>query len=547
MTGFWDRLKALNPPSGGRRWVYVPYDQLSDQFGPLAREPAAELGIVLIENPAKAARRPYHRQKLAWILCQQRQFGLEQAARGVCVRYRVGDYAQVLQGFACRAQLPAEWELRNELAPLAEQGSLHLIPHEGWLTTPGQFLAQGGPPWRMDQFYRTVRRDTGILMEHGKPMGGKYSHDADNRQPWKGHPAAPQPPSYPRDALRQEVEELILREYGQHPGQLDTTTIPLTLAEIDDYWDWVKRECLPHFGPYEDAMSTRSSGLFHSRLSPLVNLHRLTPKRVVDEALKLDLPLPCKEGFVRQILGWREFVHHVHSQTEGFRTLFPVSSGPADGGWSRWSGRNWPGSGSPPSGGRLRRLAPAGADANFLDAQRDLPAAFWGAPSGLACLDSVVADVWREGWSHHITRLMILSNLATLLDVSPRQLCDWFWVAYVDAFDWVVEPNVLAMGTYGAGPTMTTKPYVSGSAYIQRMGDYCSGCSFDPRIDCPITPLYWAFVGRHRQRLANNPRMNLVLRNWDKRDEVTRGRDVEVFNEVSGRLLAGQNLTTPRA
>lgn len=342
-------------------------------------------------------------------------------------------------------------------------------------------------------------------MHNGKPLGGKYSHDAENRKPWKGQPPAPTAPRYQSTWLKQEVQELIEGSFSPHPGQLDMESIPLTLEEIEDYWGWVRRECLPHFGPYEDAMSIYSSGLFHSRLSPLINLHRLTPRRVLQDVLQLDLPLPCKEGFVRQLLGWREFVRHVHESTDGFRDLWPQAEEAADGGWSNWSGQQW--------GSQAGGAAP-----NFLRAEHDLPPAFWGEPSGLECLDQVVADVWREGWSHHITRLMVLGNLATLLGYSPRQLADWFWVAYIDAFDWVVEPNVLAMATYASGELMTTKPYVSGAAYIDRMSDYCKHCRFDPKKDCPATPLYWAFLQRHRQHLEKNPRMRVILKNLERRD-----------------------------
>jgi deoxyribodipyrimidine photolyase-related protein len=168
-----------------------------------------------------------------------------------------------------------------------------------------------------------------------------------------------------------------------------------------------------------------------------------------------------------------------------------------------------------------------------------LPDAWWTASSGLHCLDRVVSDVWREGYSHHITRLMVLSNLALLLDVDPRALTDWFWVAYTDAYDWVVEPNVLGMGTFAAGDLMTTKPYVSGSAYLDRMGDYCRDCAFDPKGNCPVTPMYWAFLQRHRSRLEGNRRMSLPLASAAKRKEALQERDRAVFGIVSRRLQAG--------
>jgi deoxyribodipyrimidine photolyase-related protein len=172
-----------------------------------------------------------------------------------------------------------------------------------------------------------------------------------------------------------------------------------------------------------------------------------------------------------------------------------------------------------------------------------LPPAYWGETSGLACLDTVVSDVWAEGYSHHITRLMILSNLATLLDVRPRELTDWFWVAYTDAYDWVVEPNVLGMGTYALGGLMTTKPYVSGAAYINRMSDYCSHCSFNPKTDCPFASLYWAFLARHEALLKKNPRLMMPMASLRKRSASRKKQDQEVYRRVREILGKGGNVT----
>ncbi|HYP90363.1 MAG TPA: cryptochrome/photolyase family protein, partial [Polyangiaceae bacterium] len=436
-----------NRDLGGRRWIYVPYDQLNDGFGPLAALDPREAGVLLIEHPGKAARRPYHRQKLALVLSNQRHFALEQAARGVVIDYRVageGGYAEVVRRVARErgpliVQEPAERELREELRSLLGR-ELSEVPHAGWLTTFEQFqrAAPAGPPYRMDAFYRVVRRELNVLMERGKPRGGRFSFDAENRKPYRGEPAAPETLRFSPDAVTLEVGELIERHYSQHPGQLDLTSLPATRRDAEQQLDWALANCLPTFGPFEDAMSTTSSGLFHTRLSPLINLHRLLPSVVLAGVLSTSLPLASQEGFVRQVLGWREFVRHVHRATDGFRVL--------------------------PAGIIGEPAAPSA-----LGAARPLPPAYWGDRSGLACLDHVVTDVWREAYSHHITRLMVLSNLASLLELSPRELTDWFWVAYADAYDWVVEPNVLAMGTYAVADLMTTKPYVSGAAYIQRM------------------------------------------------------------------------------
>jgi len=210
---------------------------------------------------------------------------------------------------------------------------------------------------------------------------------------------------------------------------------------------------------------------------------------------------------VRQILGWREFVRHVHEATDGLRTA---------------AGRALP--------------------HDVLDRREALAPAFWGKRSGLACLDQVVADVWREGYSHHITRLMVLGNLATLFGMSAHELSDWFWVAYVDAYDWVVQPNVLAMATFALGELMTTKPYVSGAAYIAKMSDYCRGCAFDPKKNCPVTRAYWHFLATHREVLDGNQRMAMPLRSAAKRAAAERAKDAAVVDWVRRELTRGAAL-----
>ncbi len=549
MSHFRKELARREVSPGGRRWIFVPYDQLTDRIGPLSREDPKTLGIVLVENSWKAARRPYHKQKLALILANLRHFALEQVERGVAVRHVIaeGPYATALEPLIpelgpLQVMEPAERELRADLEKLVSQGSLQLISHEGWLSNTEQFQNSDtkAPPWKMDTFYRFMRRATGVLMEGEKPVGGKYSFDAANRLTWRGKPPVPDPPSFPRDPVKEEVGELIERSFAHHPGRLNLDALPATIRDAEKLWSWAKAECLPLFGPYEDAMSHRSRSLFHTRVSSVLNIHRLLPSRVVADVADLKLPLESKEGFIRQVLGWREFVRHVHEATDGFRNLpggrTPVEKAPGDGGYERWAGKAW-------RPGKKTKGPDGGAAPCALGCDTPLPAAYWGEPSGLACLDTVVSDVWSEGYSHHITRLMILCNLATLIDVRPRELTDWFWVAYTDAYDWVVEPNVLGMGTYALAGLMTTKPYVSGAAYINKMSDYCSLCSFNPKADCPFTSLYWAFLARHEASLKANPRLTMPMASLRKRGASRKKRDQGVYKRVRELLGKAEKIT----
>jgi deoxyribodipyrimidine photolyase-related protein len=508
---FEQQIAGANPSAAEireRRWVYVPYDQLTSVTGPLAELAPEHTGILMMEALAKAHRRPYHKKKLALILASQRHFALEQAARGVKVIYEFthGIFADGLaaaharHGFVEMSHMrAAEREMRLDLDEARARGvPLSEVPNTTWLTTEADFDRVYGPHapgkrYLMDRFYRAMRKQTGLLMDAaGEPDGGRFSFDEENRKPYRGQPLVPLRPSFAPDAITQEVLELVAREFPNHFGSLDNFDLPISCADIERAWSFALAELLPIFGPYEDAMNTREPDMFHSRMSALINISRLLPARVVGDVAQTAaagmIPLASAEGFIRQILGWREFMRHVHRVTDGYRNI------------------------SAPREPRKAATPDAGAAPSALGAVLPLPAAYWGTPSGLNCLDTVVAQVEREGWSHHITRLMVLSNLANLCGYSPRELTDWFWIAYIDAYDWVVEPNVLGMGTFGDGGVTATKPYVSGAAYINRMSDYCGKCRYDPKQttgadSCPFTALYWTFLERNADLLGSNPRL----------------------------------------
>jgi len=519
-----------------RRWIFIPYDRFTDRTGPLTEQSADETGIVLVESAAKALRRPYHKKKLVLLISNMRHFALEQAERGCKVIYRLSEHSHAQALLQLQRELPlpeltmmhpAERELRLDLeAAIAAGLRINLVLDTTWLSTTDDFVNVFGPykPGRsyvMDRFYRAQRQKTGILMENGKPREGKFSFDAENRRPYKGQPPVPRPQIFAPDEVTREVIALVEQRYPHHFGTTERFDSPTTQQQADQAWEFSLTHLLPHFGPYEDAMRDDELQLFHGRLSGLINLGRLLPAQLIaDVEAACDdgrIPLASAEGFIRQLLGWREFMRHLHQQTDGYRLLAgTVPQEPRPSPNRRHSERAQRVEESPhsPLSAASTSDPYAGATPSALSASLPLPAAYWGVKSGLHCLDTVVSQVIDEGWSHHITRLMVLSNLETLCGFSPRQLTDWFWIAYIDAYDWVVETNVLGMATYADGGLTATKPYVSGAAYIHKMSNYCGHCQLDPKRStgpgsCPFTALYWTFLERNEAVLGNKFRLQM--------------------------------------
>ena len=533
MPSFRDLIQAAPPTAqdlAHRRWIYIPYDRFTDRVGPLTEQRASDTGIVIVESTAKALRRPYHKKKLVVLISNMRHFAVEQQARGVSVLYHFSplSHGQALLDLqhthdfpTLTCTTPAERELRLDLQTAQSNGlSINFVDDPTWASTTADFTTvygsfQPGKSYVMDRFYRHMRKQTGILMQGAKPFGGEFSYDADNRKPFRNQVPVPTLPTFSPDDLTQEVIALVETTYPHHFGTTQNFDLPCTQQDCDAFWQFFLTHMLPQFGPFEDAMRDDHLSLFHSKTSVLLNLGRLLPldliRDVADRATSNTAPLNSCEGFIRQLLGWREFMRHIHEQTDGYRLLKdhvpqephprPQEKSP-DQTLEAASAYNIPAAPDPYEGARP----------SALHAALPLPAVYWGVKAGLHCMDTVVSQVIDEGWSHHITRLMVLSNLATLCGFSPRELTDWFWFAYVDAYDWVVEPNVLGMATYADGGLTATKPYVSGAAYINRMSNFCPHCQYDPKKStgpnsCPFTALYWSFLERNESTLSTNFRL----------------------------------------
>jgi deoxyribodipyrimidine photolyase-related protein len=339
---------------------------------------------------------------------------------------------------------------------------------------------------RMEFFYREMRRMTGLLMQGEAPQGGQWNFDTDNRETL---PADYRPPNRLRfdpDETTKAVIELVRTRYPKNFGDLEPFEWAVTRKDALDALDHFITEALPGFGTYQDAMKTGEPFLHHGLVSPYLNVGLLTADEVCAAAerafLAGDVPLNAAEGFIRQIIGWREYVRGIY--------------------WLKM---------------------PDYAQSNELAAQRDLPWFYWSGKTRMNCMAQAIGDTSRHAYAHHIQRLMVTGNFALLAGIEPAQIEAWYLAVYIDAFDWVELPNVHGMVMFADGGLLASKPYAASGAYIDRMSDYCGGCYYSPKIKdsdraCPLTLLYWNFLIENRRMLQDNPRMKMPYRNLDRMD-----------------------------
>lgn len=485
--------------------ILVLRDQLTRDVGPLADATPDRTRVVMVESRALLHGAPHHAQKLVAILSAMRHFAAELRADGFDVAYvrHDADEAEDL-GMALAAHVqafgPAEITAMRPTDHGVAEGidravkdagsSMRWLPNASWITDDALYddWAKGRKTLRMEGFYREVRRSTGILMDGDQPVGGRWNYDADNRERPPSDATPPAFPAFEEDELTREAQREVEAAMPDRWGDADPFPWPVTRADALRALEAFVTQRLARFGDYQDAMVEGEPTLWHSGLSVPLNLGLLHPREVVDAALAhanehpSEIPMNALEGFVRQIAGWREFVRHA------YRTR----------------------------GEELRR-------ANALEADGPLPPAYWGAPTDLHCLATTVEQLRHHGYTHHIQRLMVLGNIAQLAGTDPAQVLDWFTASHVDALDWVMVPNVMGMSQYADGGVMTSKPYVSGAAYLNRMSDHCASCRFDPKAKsgpdaCPLTSWYWSFIDRHQERFASNARMRMIVAAWRKRD-----------------------------
>ncbi|MFN4361920.1 MAG: cryptochrome/photolyase family protein [Hylemonella sp.] len=493
-----------------RRLVLVLGDQLDPQASAFDGFDPAQDAVWMAEVAEESTHIPSGQPRTALFLSAMRHFAqalrtlgrplhytrLDDADnRGSLAAQLVHDLAQ-LQPRELVLTAPGDWRVLRALQAAAREAGLPLEIRDDrhFYTTVREFAAhaQGRKSLRMEYFYREQRRRHGVLMDGNEPAGGRWNYDSDNRQPFgpDGPGFLPQPPRFAPDAITQEVLTLVRTRFADHPGTLATFAWPVTREQALQALQAFITERLPHFGPWQDAIWPGEPWLYHAQLGAALNLKLLNPREVVAAAEAAyragQVPLASAEGFIRQILGWREYVRGIY--------------------WTQMPGY---------------------LEQNALDAHQPLPAWYWDGRTDLACLRDAITQTLQHGYAHHIQRLMVTGLYALLLGVEPREIHAWYLGVYVDAVEWVELPNTLGMSQHADGGLMASKPYIASGKYIERMSPLCRGCRYDPaqrtgERACPITTLYWDFLLRHEARLAANPRTALQVKNLARLDATER-------------------------
>jgi deoxyribodipyrimidine photolyase-related protein len=455
--------------------------------------------IILIESIAHVRVRPYHQQKLVLIWSAMRHFAQELRDRGHSVTYceaenfqtPLTEWIEQQSITELRIMAPVDKPFAKLLAQLQLPCALNILPNNQFLWSEAEFCewATGRKRLLMEDFYRECRKRYNILMnDNGKPIGDRWNFDQENRKPPKKNDPSFNPPAplwFAPDAMTQtvmaKVKDLAIPTYGKLAGFGWAVTRSQALEVLNHF----VTTRLATFGPYQDAMVTGQYTMWHALLSPYINiglLHPLEVVQAVETAYKEDdLDLSSVEGLIRQVIGWREYMRGVYAFS------------PDD-----YADRNW------------------------FEHEQPLPEFFWDASQAkMNCLHQCLKQTEETGYAHHIQRLMILSNFALIAGISPQAIENWFHAAYIDAYDWVMQTNVLGMGQYADGGILASKPYASSANYINKMSDYCKGCQYDYKSRtgenaCPFNYFYWDFLDRHREKLTTQGRMSFILKNLDR-------------------------------
>jgi deoxyribodipyrimidine photolyase-related protein len=502
--------------------ILILGDQLTETLSALVHAEKSQDIVIMAEVASEATYVPHHPKKIAFTFAAMRKFAAHLRAQGWQVEYtrlddpdNAGSIPAEILRHAARHQTsrvmatePGEWRLIAALNDLPLD--VTLLPDARFICSRPEFeaWADGRKALRMEFFYREMRRKTGLLMDGDHPLGGQWNFDHDNRKPAKGALFRNAPPAAAPDPVTDEVLHLVARRFGNNFGNLLPFTFHTDRAGALVVLDQFIRNALPDFGAYQDAMLVDDPYLNHAVIGLYLNAGLLDPLEVCQRAEAAyhagHAPLNSVEGFIRQIIGWREFVRGIYF-----------------------------------------REGPDYTSRNALNHTRALPALYWGGPTHMNCMAQAVGQTRDLSYAHHIQRLMVTGNFALLAGVNPAQVQEWYLAVYADAYEWVEAPNTLGMSQFGDGGVVGSKPYVSSGAYIDRMSDYCSGCRYKVKEKsgekaCPFNLLYWNFLNRHRDRFAQNPRMAQMYRTWDKMEAGHRARVLADGDALLVRLDQGQ-------
>ena len=492
-------------PMSSPALILVLGDQLDLVHGALREARPGVDTIVMAEVAEEASYVRHNRHKIAFIFSAMRHFRDELRERGFDVLYYpyqsgLGSLHQAVLAAleersvdSVRCCEPGEYRLLHEMRQWRLPLAFELLEDDRFLASHEDFAAwaTGRKQLRMEYFYRLMRRKYRILLdESGKPAGGRWNYDSENRRGWRNRDSVPSRPVFEIDSITAEVIELVDREFPDHPGDLEQFYLGVTAEQAESQFQWFIEGGLPRFGRYQDAMAEESPWLFHALVSMYLNtglLDALQVCRAVESAWREGrCELAAAEGFIRQVLGWREYVRGIYWMT-----------------------------------------APDYAERNALRAQRPLPGWFWTGDIDLRCLEVAVRSSLQLGYAHHIQRLMVIGNFALLTGLDVAEVCAWYLAVYVDAFEWVELPNTLGMALYADDGLMASKPYAASGKYIQRQGNHCAQCRYDPAKQtgsgaCPYNSLYWHFIARNAAHFADNPRLSLAINNWRRKTEEER-------------------------
>ena len=485
----------MNSPN---RLVLILGDQLDLNGAALKNFNFETDEVFMVESIPEAQYVWSHKAKIALFLSAMRHFAKSLKESNHPLTYIQGSHLSIVEALKEKVIQdrithlicvePGEWRLKQQIEVLSKELDLHLDMREDdhFFCSHQEFIAwtAGKKELRLEYFYRLMRKTHDILVDaNGNPEGGQWNFDQDNRKPYskKGPGIIDEPVMFEPDSITQEVITFVKKNYSSHPGSIEEFWWPVNRLQALEALNYFVEYRLRNFGVYQDAMWTKTPYGWHSILSSSLNLKLLNPREVISAVLvawtKYSLDIATIEGFIRQILGWREFV----------RGMYYLDM-------------------------------PQMAQDNYYAHQRALPSWYWNGKTHMACMQDAIGQTLQYGYAHHIQRLMVTGNFALLAEILPSEVCDWYLAIYVDAIEWVELPNTAGMALFANGGRFTSKPYIASGAYIKRMSNYCDSCKYKPdvrfgEVACPITTLYWNFLIKHRSQFESSPRTKLMTAN----------------------------------